>query len=52
MKKNLQILFLFFSFLIYQCANAQSINVNGTIKGFRHNWDCCNDGVGCPLGLM
>lgn len=51
MKKNLH--FILTVVLLINCfvAAAQSINVAGTIRGFRHNWDCCNDGVsaGCII---
>ena len=38
--------------MLLQQVKSQSITVSGTIvDGFRHNWDCCNDGVGCPFGI-
>ncbi|MFN8267488.1 MAG: hypothetical protein U0T31_05740 [Chitinophagales bacterium] len=47
MKKHVQ-LFFFFAMLFFQTL-AQNVNITTKVDGFRHNWDCCNDGaaVGC-----
>jgi hypothetical protein len=45
MSKNL--LIIFFLLLFFDSGlEAQNITINSTINGFRHNWDCCNDGAG------
>ena len=42
-------LLLIFNSLTIQ---AQRVTINSKINGFRHNWDCCQDGTifGCVLG--
>jgi hypothetical protein len=44
--KNFYTLFLFVLCLAKTSLVAQNVNISTKINGFRHNWDCCNDGAG------
>ncbi len=43
--KNFYTLFLFVLCLAKTSLVAQNVNISTKINGFRHNWDCGNDGV-------
>jgi preprotein translocase subunit SecY len=43
--KNFYTLFLFVLCLAKTSLVAQNVNISTKINGFRHNWDCCNDGA-------